>query len=61
MKERIYCALLAIHLKGKAGEERLGRAVYVAFYSNKVKDKREMQATHTYTLILAKMFMTATK
>ena len=29
-------------------------AVYVPFYSNKVKDKQEMQAKHTYTLIKAK-------
>ena len=48
-------------LKGKAAEEPLSRAVYVLFYSNKVKDKQEKQVTHTYALIEAKSFMKATK
>ena len=48
-------------LQGKAGEEPLYSAVYVPFYSNKVKDKHEKQVNHTYTLIEAKIFMTATK
>ena len=50
-----------LHLKGKAAEEPLYRAVYVPFYSNKVKDNQENQVTHTYPLIKAKRFMEATK
>ena len=46
---------------GKAAGEPLSRAVYVRFYSNKVKDKQEEQVTHTYNLIEAKRFMEATK
>ena len=36
-------------------------AVYVPFYSNKIKDKQEKQVTHTYTLIEAKLFVEAAK
>ena len=36
-------------------------AVYVPFYSNKVKDKQAEQVNHTYNLIETKIFMTATK
>ena len=43
------------------GEEPLSRAVYVPFYSNKVKDKQEKQVNHTYDLIEAKIFRAATK
>ena len=50
-----------LHFKGQAAEEPLPRAVYVPFYSNKVKDKQEKQVTHTYKLIEAKGFMEATK
>ena len=56
-KKRIYCALYTPHLNGKADEEPLSRAVYVPFYSNKVKDKQQMQATHSYALIEAKICM----
>ena len=49
------------HLQGKAGEEPLSWAVDVNFYSNEVKDKQEMQATHTYDLIEAKIFIKAKK
>ena len=48
-------------LKGKAAEEPLSRDVYVRFHSSKVKDKQEKQVNHTYDLIYAKIFMTATK
>ena len=58
---RSYCGLQTLDLKGKAGEEPFSRAVYVPFYSNKVKDKQEMQVTHTYALIEAKIFMEAKK
>ena len=61
MGERINCAILTPHLKGKAAEEPLSKAVYVCFYSNKVKNKHEKQVTHTYALIQAKSFMEATK
>ena len=61
MDERIYCALWTLHLKGKAAEEFLSRAVYVRSYANKVKDEQEKQVTHTYPLIQAKRFMEATK
>ena len=37
----------------------MSRAVYVRFYSNKVKDKQEQQVMHTYNLIEAKSFMEA--
>ena len=47
--------------RGKAGKEPLSRAVYVPFYLNKVKDKEEKQVSHTYQLIKAKIFRTATK
>ena len=47
--------------KVTAGEEQVSRAVYVPFYSNKIKDKQEKQLTHTYRLIEAKIFMEATK
>ena len=50
-----------LHFKGKAGEKTLTGAVYVCFYSNKVKGKQERQVTHTYNLIQAKMFMETTK
>ena len=50
-----------LHLKGKAAEEPLSKAVYVRFYANKVKDKQEKQVTHTYPLIDTKRFMEATK
>ena len=49
------------YLQGKAGEEPLSRAVYVPFYSNKVKGKQEKQVKYTYELIDAKIFMTVTK
>ena len=39
IEERIYWALSTLHLQGKAGESALSRAVYVRFYSNKIKDK----------------------
>ena len=61
MDERIYCGIQALHFKGKAGEITLSGAVYVCFYSNKVKGKQEKQVTHTYPLIKAKSFMEATK
>ena len=48
-------------LQGKAGESALSRAVYDSFYLNKIKDKQENQAAHTYKLIEAKIFMEATK
>ena len=48
-------------LQGKAGESGLSRAVYVSFYLNKIKDKKESQVAHTYELIEAKFFMEATK
>ena len=50
-----------LHFKGKAGESTLTGAVYVCFYSNKVKGKQEKQVTHTYPLIEAKIFMATTK
>ena len=40
----------------KAAEEPLSRAVYVPFYSNKVKEKQETQFTDTYALMKAKNF-----
>ena len=40
-----------LNFKGKAGEKTLTGAVYVCFYSNKVKGKQEKQVTYTYTLI----------
>ena len=61
MDERIKRAPLALHLTAKAAEEPLSGAVFVRFYSNKVKDKHEKQFTHTYNLIEAKDFMEATK
>ena len=60
-KKSFYCTLLTPHLNGKADEQPLSRAVYVPLYSHKVKDKQEMQATHTYPLIEAKIFMDAKK
>ena len=48
-------------LQGKVGEEALSRALYDSFYSSKVKDKLEKQATDTYSLVDAKIFMEATK
>ena len=39
--------LNTFYVQGKAGEEPLSKAVYVPFYSNKVKENKEMQATHT--------------
>ena len=39
----------------------ISKAVHVPFYSNKVKDKQEMQTTRTYTLFEAKIFMEAKK
>ena len=61
MDERINCAILTLHLKGKAPEDPLSRAVYVHIYSNKAKDRQEKQVTHTYNLIEAKSFMEARK
>ena len=61
MDERIYSGLEARHFKGKAGEKSLSGAVYVCFYSNKIKGKQEKQVTHTYPLIEAKIFMETTK
>ena len=61
MIEKINCAIETLHLKGKAAEEPLSRAVYVRSYSNQVKDKQERQVTHTYNLIEAKGFKKATK
>ena len=50
-----------LHFKGKADEKTLSKAVYICFYSNKVKGKQEKQVTHTYPLIEAKIFMETTK
>ena len=50
-----------LHFKGKAGEKTLSKAVYVYFYSNKVKDNQEKQVRHTYPLIEVKIFMETTK
>ena len=61
MDERIYSAIYTLHLKRKAAEKSLYRAVFVPFYSNNVYDKQEKQVTHTYPLIKAKSFMEATK
>ena len=61
MDERIYGGIKTLHFKGKAGEKTLSGAVYVCFYSNKVKGKQEKQVTHTYSLIEAKIFMETTK
>ena len=61
MDEKIYCGSETHHLKGKAGEKTLSGAVYVCFYSNKVKGKEEKQVTHTYPLIEAKNFMETEK
>ena len=61
MDERIYCGIETLYFKGKAGEETLSQAVYVCFFSNKVKGKQEKQVTHTYHLIEAKIFMETTK
>ena len=52
---------LTLHFKGKAGEKTLTGAVYVCFFSNKVKGKQEKQVTHTYNLIQAKSFVETTK
>ena len=52
---------LSTTLKGNAVEEPLSKAVYVRFYSKKVKNKQEKQVTHTYALIQAKSFMEATQ
>ena len=40
----------------KASEGPLSRAVYVPFYSNKVKNEQENQFTDTYALLNAKNF-----
>ena len=57
MQESIYFSLYTLYLQGKAGNEPLSRAaVYVPFYSNKVKDKPKKQVNHTYKLIEAKVF-----
>ena len=56
MDERIYCGIETLHFEGKAGEKTLSGAVYVCFYSNKVKGKQEKQVPHTYPLIRAKKF-----
>ena len=61
MDKRIKRAPLPLHLKSKAAEEPFTGAVFVRYYSNKVKDKHEKQFTHTYDLIEAKDFMEATK
>ena len=61
MDARIYCGIETLHFKGKAGEKTLSGAVYVCFYSSKVKDKQEKQVTHTYPLNEAKIFMETTK
>ena len=61
MDEKIYCGIETLHFKGKAGEKTLSGAVYVCFYSNKVKVKQEKQVTHTYSLIEAKFSMETTK
>ena len=53
--------IYTLHLRGKADEEPLSRAVYLSFYLSKIKDKQEKQVTHTYELIEAKIFMEATK
>ena len=42
-------------------DEPLSRAVYVPFYSKKVKYTQEKQVNHTYNLVEAKILMTATK
>ena len=59
MDEINYCVLETLHLKGKAAKEPLHRAVYVRFYTNKVKHKQEKEVTHTYNLIEVKGFMEA--
>ena len=46
---------------GGGGGEPLSRAAYVPYNSNKLKDKQEMWATHTYALIEANIFMEANK
>ena len=61
MDERIYCGIETLYFKEKAGEKTLSQAVYVCFYSNKVKGKQEKQVTHTYNLMKAKIFMETTK
>ena len=61
MDARIYCGVETLPFKGKAGEKTLSGAVYVCFYSNKVKGKQKKQVTHTYPLIEAKIFMETTK
>ena len=61
MDATIYCGIETLHFKGKAGEKTLSGAVYVCFYSSKVKSKQEKQVTHTYPLIEAKIFMETTK
>ena len=61
MDEKISCGIEILHFKSKAGEKTLSGAVYVCFYSNKVKGKQEKQVTHTYPLIEAKIFMETTK
>ena len=61
MNERIYLGIKTLHFKVKAGEKTLSGAVYVCFYSNKVKGKHEKQVTHTYALIKAKIFIETTK
>ena len=61
MGERIYCGIETLHLKGKAGEKTSSGAVYVCFYSNKVKGKQEKQVTHTYPLIEGTILMATTK
>ena len=50
-----------LHLKGKAAEDQLSKAVYARFYLSKVKDKQEKQVMHTYNLIEAENFMEVTK
>ena len=60
MDERINCAIETLHLQGKTAEKPKYRAVYVPFYSNKVKDKQQKQVTNTYHLIEANNFMEAT-
>ena len=61
MDERIYCGIETLPFKGKAGENTLSGAVYVCFYSNKVKGKEEKQVTHTYPLMEGMIFMETTK
>ena len=49
MDERIYCGIETLHFKSNAGKKTLSGAVYVAFYSNKVKGQQE-KGPHILTI-----------